>query len=260
MTGAPTLPPNLFKRKLASRERQVGLWLAMDSLFATEIVAGAGYDWLLLDMEHTGVDVARVIDHLRAAAGGTAEVVVRIPWNEPVVIKRLLDVGARSIMVPFVQSAQEAQRAVAATRYAPHGGMRGTAGNTRSSRFNRITSYFDSYRDEQCIVAQIETPVAIEAIEAIGAVDGIDALFIGPNDLASAMGHLAKPGAPEVRQLIAHALPRIRATGKAAGILNFLPDEARAHFAQGFDFVAVGSDAAILARRSEALFAEVTAE
>ncbi len=256
--NATTLHPNNFKRALAQGRKQPGLWLSLESPNVTEVVAGAGYDWLLLDMEHTCLDVSQVADHLRAARGGTAELVVRIPWNEPILVKRLLDAGVRSLMVPFVQSADDARRAVAATRYPPHG-IRGVAGNTRANGFARIKDYGTRYHEEQCIVVQVESPAAVAAISAIGAVDGIDGIFVGPNDLAANMGLFGQSGAPEVRAVIARVVESIRATGKAPGILNFNPVEARELMKMGYDFIAVGSDLATLARRTEALLAEIKA-
>lgn len=259
MTVTPTaLSPNLFKQGLAQGKKQFGLWLSLESPNVTEVMAGSGYDWLLLDMEHTCLDTSQVADHLRAARGGTAELVVRIPWNEPVIVKRLLDAGVRSIMVPFVQGAGEARRAVAATRYPPHG-IRGVSGNMRANGFSRIKDYGQRYHEEQCIIVQIESPTAVAAIAEIGAVDGIDAIFVGPNDLAANMGLYGKPGAPEVRAVIAEIHQAIRATGKAPGILNFNPAEARDLLQLGYDFIAAGSDLSILARRSEALLTELTA-
>src|SRR5450631_908910 len=203
------MPPNQFKARLAQGKRQPGLWLTLESVNATEIVAGSGYDWLLLDVEHTGLDLSQVADHIRAARGGTAELVVRIPWNEPIVMKRLLDSGVRSLMIPFVQSADEARAAVAATRYPPHG-IRGVSGNMRANHFSRLAEYGQRYADEQCIVVQIESPTAVAAIEQIAAVDGVDGLFVGPNDLAANMGFFGKTSAPEVKQVIADAVGRIR--------------------------------------------------
>lgn len=253
--GSPT-PANAFKQGLASGQKQLGLWLALDSPTATEIVAGAGYDWLLLDLEHTTIDIGQVVTHLRAAKGGTAEVVVRIPWNEPIAFKRLLDAGVRSFMVPMVQSAQEARAAVSATRYPPHG-IRGVAGNTRASNYSRNPNYFQQAHEDQCIVVQIESAKAVEAIEEIGAVDGVDALFIGPNDLASSIGFAGRTTAPEVKALIARAHEKMKGTGKGMGILNFVPADARALLQSGFTFIAVASDASIVARRSEALLQEI---
>ena len=247
---------NRFKRRLKDGSKQPGIWLTLESPTATEILAGAGYDWLLLDMEHTTVDPSQVAGHLRAAGGGTAEIAVRIPWNEPILVKRLLDAGVRTLMFPYVQSATEARAAVAATRYPPHG-IRGVSGNMRGNNYARIQDYAENYHQEQCIIVQLESPAAIAAIEEIGAVDGVDALFIGPNDLAANMGLFGKPGAPEVKALIGEAVTRILKTGKAAGILNFNIAEARALFKAGFAFVAINSDTTILARRSEAILAEL---
>ena len=256
MSPVHKLRENVFKRRLRDGSKQPGLWLTLESPNATEILAGAGYDWLLLDMEHTTVSVAQIAEHLRAASGGTAELAVRIPWNEPIMVKRLLDAGIRTLMFPCVQSAAEAKAAVAATRYPPDG-IRGVSGNMRANSYARIKDYGENYRNEQCVIVQLESPKAIAAIEEIGAVDGVDALFIGPNDLAANMGLFGKPGAPQVKALINEAIGRINGTGKAAGILNFNLPEARALFKAGFSFVAVNSDTAILARRSEAILAEV---
>lgn len=253
------LSENLFKRRLGSGAKQPGLWLTLESPNATEILAGAGYDWMLLDMEHTTVDPSQVSAHLRAAAGGTAELAVRVPWNEPVLVKRLLDVGVRTLMFPFVQSAAEAQAAVASTRYPPHG-IRGVSGTMRANSYARVKDYAQTYRQEQCVIVQLESPRAIAAIEEIAAVDGVDALFIGPNDLAAAMGLFGKSGAPEVKAVIADAIVRIKKTGKGAGILNYNIAELRALFKAGFDFIAVNSDTGILARQSEAILAQVVAD
>jgi 4-hydroxy-2-oxoheptanedioate aldolase len=250
------IPTNHFKAGLAQNRRQPGLWLTLESVNATEILAGSGYDWLLLDMEHTGVDVSQVADHIRAAKGGTAELVVRIPWNDPIIMKRLLDSGVRSFMIPFVQSADEARAAVAATRYPPHG-IRGVSGNMRANGFARFKDYIARYREEQCIVVQIESPTGIAAIAEIGAVDGVDGIFVGPNDLAANMGLFGQPGAPPVKTAISDALKKISATGKAPGILNFDVGQVRALFDDGYSFIAVGSDTSILARRSEGLLAEI---
>lgn len=256
MSANLPLPRNRLKRGLLAGAKQVGLWLTLESLTATEVAAGAGFDWLLLDLEHSCIDLSAVPQHLRAAEGGSAEVVVRVPSHDPVIVKRLLDAGLRSIMFPMVQSAADAQAVVAATRYPP-AGVRGVAGNSRANRYNRIASYFEAYQQEQCVIVQIESARGLEAIDAIGAVDGVDGLFIGPNDLAASLGHMGMPGSPPVREAIASALTRIRATGKAAGILNFNPAEARELLGKGFGFIAVGSDTGLLARGTETLLASV---
>ncbi len=246
------LPRNNFKRALKAGEAQIGLWLSMTSPVATEIVAGAGFDWMLVDMEHSANDLVEVAAHLRAAFGGSAEPVVRVPWNEPVMVKRVLDIGARSLLFPFVQSAEEARRAVAATRYPPKG-IRGVAGTTRANRYGRVKDYPKRAEEEICILVQVETQTAVAAIEAIAAVEGVDGLFIGPADLSASMGHVGNWQLPEVWQTILAAGKRIRAAGKAPGFLSAREEECRAVLDGGFQFVAVGSDVGILARQSEAL-------
>jgi 4-hydroxy-2-oxoheptanedioate aldolase len=246
------LPTNRFKRGIASGTPQIGLWLSLASPFATEIVAGAGFDWVLVDMEHSANDLPDIGHHLRAAVGGTAEPVVRPPWNEPVTVKRLLDIGVRSFLFPFVQSVEEARRAVAATRYPPNG-IRGVATATRANRYGRVPDYPRRAAEEICVLVQVETRRAMQEIEAIAAVDGVDGVFIGPSDLAADMGHLGNPQHPEVQDAILEAGRRIRAAGKAPGYLSGRDEEIRRTLDGGFTFVAVGSDVAILARQSEAL-------
>lgn len=250
-----TLAPNVFKQGLREGRKQPGLWLSLESPNATEVVAGSGFTWLMLDLEHSVLDLGDVVHHLRAARGGTAEVMVRVPWNEPIVVKRLLDAGVRTFMFPFVQSAEEARRAVAATRYPPHG-IRGFAGNSRANNYARVPGYAEIGHEQQCVVVQVETSAAVANIAEIGAVEAVDAIFVGPNDLAANMGFLARSGAPEVHAAVAEALLAIKATGKAAGMLEYNVPVAKRLFDAGYDFVAVGSDLSILARRSEALLAE----
>src|SRR5579863_9134694 len=170
------MPENRFKRAIAQGARQIGLWLSLASPAATEVAAGAGFDWVLIDMEHAPNELPDVAHHLRAAEGGTAEPVVRVPWNEPVMVKRLLDIGARSLLFPFVQSADEASRAVAATRYPPEG-IRGFAGTTRANRYGRVAGYAQRASEEICVLVQCETRKAVADIAAIAAIDGIDGIF-----------------------------------------------------------------------------------
>jgi 4-hydroxy-2-oxoheptanedioate aldolase len=246
------LPQNKFKRALAEKRTQIGLWMTMASPNATEVLAGAGFDWLLLDMEHSANDVPQLADNLRAAEGGTAEPIVRVPWNEPVIVKRVLDQGARTLLFPFVQSAEEARRAVQATRYPPRG-IRGVAGVTRATRFGRIPDYFGRAETELCILVQVETRKAVAAIEEMAAVEGIDGIFIGPADLSADYGHPNDWQRPEIWSAIIEAGQRIQKAGKAAGFLSGREDDCRKVLAAGFGFVAVGSDMGILARQSESL-------
>ncbi len=249
---------NPFKLALRDGRRQTGLWMTTGAPAVTEIAAGAGFDWLLIDMEHSPNDLLTVVDHLRAAMGGTAEPVVRVPWNEPVAVKHLLDQGARSLMFPFVQTPEEARRAVAATRYPPHG-IRGFAGTSRATRFGRRTDYPARAAEEICVVVQVETAEAIGQAAAIAAVDGVDGVFIGPNDLAANMGHLGEVGAPPVRAAIEQARTAIGSAGKAAGLLDFNEGSARARYDQGFAFIAVSGDGFLLARETQRLVASFRA-
>jgi 4-hydroxy-2-oxoheptanedioate aldolase len=181
--------------------------------------------------------------------------VVRPAWNDPVLFKRLLDIGVQSLLVPFVQNADEARRAVAATRYPP-AGIRGVATTTRAGRYGRVKDYLGRAQDEICVIVQIETRSALASLESIAAVDGVDALFIGPSDLAADMGHLGDNAHPDVRAAIDDAIRRILKVGKAAGILAPIEADARHWLELGCTFVAVGSDAGILARQTEALAAK----
>jgi 4-hydroxy-2-oxoheptanedioate aldolase len=184
--------------------------------------------------------------------------VVRAPWNDTVLIKRLLDLGVQSLLLPYVQNAEEAQRAVAAVRYPPRG-VRGVSANSRSNRFGRVKDYFARADDEICLLLQIETRAAIDQIEKMAAIDGVDCLFIGPQDLAASLGHLGNPGHPEVKAAIGEAIARIKAAGKAPGLLNFNEAEAKGWIEKGAQFVAVTSDQFLLARESAAVAARFKA-
>lgn len=248
------LPRNAFKQTLARGERQVGLWSGLCSPIAAEIIAGAGFDWIVIDGEHAPNDVPSLLAQLQAMRGGTAEPVFRIPWNDAVIVKRVLDVGARSILIPFVQSADEARKAVAATRYPPLG-IRGVAVVPRANDYGRISQYHKNAHLDICVLVQIETRAALAEIEAIAAVEGVDGIFIGPSDLAADCGHLGNPGHPEVQVAIEDAGRRIRAAGKSAGILSGSLDHVESLFEMGFNFTAVGSDVGILARNAEQIAA-----
>jgi 4-hydroxy-2-oxoheptanedioate aldolase len=240
------LQPNLFKAALADKEPQVGLWSSLCSNIVAEVLAGSGFDWILVDTEHAPNDIQDVLAQLQAMQGGTAEPVVRVAWNDTVLIKRVLDIGARSILVPFVQNAQEAAAAVAATRYPPLG-VRGVSVAPRANRYGRVPNYHANAHKDMCVLVQVETRTAISQIEAIAAVEGVDGIFIGPADLAADMGYLGNTKHPEPQAMYAEGCKRIRAAGKAAGFLTADLEEAARCFEHGFTFVAVGSDLGVLA-------------
>src|SRR5512146_359904 len=241
------LPQNAFKRALKAGKTQIGLWSSLSSSYSVEVIAGAGFDWILLDCEHSPNDLENLLTQLQAAAPYATTPVVRVPWNDMVTVKRVLDIGAQSLLVPYVCSAEEAKAAVAAVRYPP-GGVRGVAGTTRATRFGRIKDYARRAQEELCLLVQIETRAALDNLEAICAIDGIDGVFIGPADLHASLGYPGEIANPQVKPLIDEAVRRIRKAGKAPGILT--PSEADArHWLQcGALFVAVGADVGILAR------------
>ena len=246
------LPRNSFKRALAAGRTQIGLWSSLSSNYSVEVIAGAGFDWLLLDMEHSPNDLESLLAQLQAAASYAAHPVVRVPWNDMVSIKRVLDVGAQSLLVPYVSSAAEARAAVSFTRYPPQG-VRGVAGTTRATRFGRIRDYARHAHEEICVLVQVETQLALDNIEAICATDGVDGVFIGPADLHASLGHPGEIANPKVKPVIDEAVRRIRKAGKAPGILTPSEDDARHWLDCGALFVAVGADVAILARGAETL-------
>lgn len=254
-TTSVILAPNAFKAALVEGKQQIGLWSALCSTIVAEIIAASGFDWIVIDTEHAPNGVPEVLSQLQAMARGTAEPVVRCAWNDAVQIKRILDVGARSLLVPFVQNADEARRAVAATRYPPRG-IRGVAGAPRANLYGRVADYHLNAHEEICVLVQVETLAALAEIEAIASVEGVDGIFIGPADLAAALGHLASPHHPEVQAVIADSCARCRSAGKAAGILTSDADEAARYLQSGFTFVAVGSDLGVLAKGAEGLAAQ----
>ena len=249
------LPRNEFKRALLAGRQQIGLWVSLASAYSTEIVAGSGFDWLLFDAEHSPNDPTTILPQLQAAAAYPVTAIVRPAWNDKVLIKRYLDIGAQSLLVPYVQTVEEAEAAVAAVRY-PLRGIRGVAGVTRASRYGRVADYTARAEEELCLLVQIETRLGLDNLEKIACIDGVDGVFIGPADLAAGLGHLGQQGHSEVQSAIQDAIKRIRACGKPAGILT--PDEAtaRKYIEWGTTFTAVGLDALLLARESEKLAAK----
>ena len=248
------LPVNNFKRSLVAGRQQIGLWVSLASAYSAELVAGSGFDWLLIDTEHSPNEVDTTLAQLQAVATSTASAIVRPAWNDKVLIKRHLDIGAQTLLVPYVQTAEEAAAAVAAVRFPP-GGVRGVAGMTRATRFGRVADYVKRADEELCLLVQVETRQGLDALEAIARTDGVDGVFIGPADLAAGLGHPGDMAHADVQSAIRAAIARIRDCGKAAGILATDDASARRYIEWGTTFTAVGMDAMILARETERLAA-----
>ncbi len=251
-----TLPVNHFKHALAEGRQQLGLWNTIPGSLVAEALAGAGYDWIVIDTEHSLTDVPDTLAMLQAMAPYPVSAVVRPANNDAVLIKRLLDFGAQTLIVPYVQNADEARAAVAAMRYAPRG-MRGMAGMTRASRFGNVKDYAKRAEEELCLLVQVETSEALGQIDAIAAVDGVDGLFIGPADLAASMGHPGELGHKDVVAAIEDGIRRIVAAGKPAGILTLDPVFARKCMGWGTTFTALGMDIALMVNAAKALVADV---
>ncbi|MGA2551080.1 MAG: HpcH/HpaI aldolase/citrate lyase family protein [Burkholderiaceae bacterium] len=249
------VPENRFKRGLQSGKMQLGLWSSLANHLSVEVLAHAGFDWLLLDTEHAPNELPMVVNQLLAAGGGTAQPIVRPPWNDTVTLKRFLDAGVQSFLVPFVQSAEEAQRAVAATRYPPRG-VRGFAAGSRASQYGRMKDYFGTCEAQICVLVQVENQLGLKNLEAIAGVEGVDGIFIGPGDLSADLGHLGDPGHPEVQRVIEDAIARLGACRMPAGILTSRRELARRYIDLGCLFVAVGSDIGLLTQGASALVAE----
>ncbi|CAI1793934.1 4-hydroxy-2-oxoheptanedioate aldolase [Serratia marcescens] len=244
---------NHFKRALQEKRPQIGLWLGLCSSYSAELLAGAGFDWLLIDGEHAPNNVQTVLGQLQAVAPYPSQPVVRPPWNDAVIIKQLLDVGAQTLLIPMIQNAEQARDAVRATRYPPHG-VRGVGSAlARASRWNRVPDYLQQADEQMCVLVQIETREAVKNLDAILQVDGVDGVFIGPADLSADMGFAGNPQHPEVQRTIDDAIARIRAAGKAPGILMANKAPAQRYLEAGALFVAVGVDTTLLARAAEAL-------
>ena len=248
------LPHNPFKKALAEGRAPIGLWASLPSPYAVEVIAGAGFDWLLIDTEHTPADIETVLAELQAASAYGSHPVVRLPWNDFVAVKRYLDIGALTLMIPQIADAKEARAAVEAMRYPPRG-IRGVGGTTRATRFGRVADYARHAEEQLCLLVQVETREALDQIEAIAAVDGVDGIFIGPADLHASFGFVGERANPEVMARIDDGIRRIRAAGKAPGILTSSEPDAKHWLALGAQFVAVGSDVGLLARSADALIA-----
>ena len=250
------LPDNLFKHAIQDGQQQVGMWISLCSPFAAEMVAPAGFDWVVLDMEHAPNNLDNVLGQLQAFKPHHTTALVRPEWNDPVLIKRLLDLGAEGLVLPMIQSVEEAEQAIAATRYPPRG-IRGVSGSTRANHFGRVTDYFSRIEDELPVILQLETQHAMAQAEAIADVDGVSGIFFGPADIAADLGYLGKPMEPAVWDVILPVAKKLMAKGVPVGTLVMDADFAKKLLGEGFTFVACGMDAALLTRGSDALLAKV---
>ena len=245
-------PPNAFRAALLAHKPLIGCWCSLANPNTAEVLGLAGFDWLLIDGEHAPNDVTSLVPQLMALKDSSSAPVVRPPWNEPVIIKRLLDAGFHNFLMPFVESADQARAAVAATRYPPRG-IRGVSVSQRSNRFGTAPDYLRIIDDNIAVMVQIESRGGLEAVDAITAVDGIDGIFVGPQDLAAALGHLGNPAHPDVQAAMKHVFQRAVAGGKSAGTLAPVEADARRYMEWGATFVAVGSDLGLFRSATQAL-------
>lgn len=245
---------NEFKAALRSGKPQLGIWSSLCSPLVAEMLAQSAFDWVLFDAEHSPVEIAGLLPLLQAAGNGTASAVVRPPWNDPVLIKRALDIGALTLILPFVQTPDEAFQAVQSTSYPPRG-IRGVAGATRASGYGRAPDYLTQASSQICTIVQVETSQALAHLPEIAATPGLDGVFIGPSDLSASLGHLGQPGHPDVQAKIRDAAAIIKAAGKAPGILATSIPDAKRYLSWGYLFVACGVDIKLLQMGVDALHA-----
>ena len=246
---------NPFKRAIEAGRPQIGFWQALASSYTAEICAGAGFDWLLFDWEHAPNDLPLLLAQLQAVAAYPVEAVVRLPAGDAALIKQVLDLGARTLLVPMVETAEQAAHLVRATRYPPLGSPGIGSAIGRAGRWGRAPNYLHEAADDICLLLQVETLKGLEELGEIASVKGVDGIFIGPSDLSAALGHIGNPGHPEVRAAIDAGIRRIRSAGKAAGILMADERRARECLDLGVTFLAVGTDVTVLARGAERLAA-----
>ncbi|GDX56770.1 5-keto-4-deoxy-D-glucarate aldolase [Comamonadaceae bacterium] len=244
--------PNSFKRDLLAGKRLIGCWASLSSAISTEVLGLAGFDWLLLDGEHSPNDVISFIPQLMALKDSVSAPIVRPASNNVVEIKRLLDAGFYNFLVPFIETTEQASAAVAATRYPPQG-VRGVSVSQRNNRYGTLPDYFKGINEQICVLVQIESRLGVAEASNIAAVPGVDCVFVGPSDLAAAYGHLGNPGHPAVQGAIAEVFAAAQAAGKPLGILAPAEADARRYLAMGASFVGVGSDLGLFRNASQAL-------
>lgn len=244
---------NAFKAAIREKRQQIGLWLDMAEPIAAEIAGHAGFDWLVIDGEHGPNNLRSIVAQLQALSASSSEPVVRPPMGETWMIKQMLDIGARTLLIPMVDTAEQAQELVRAVRYAPQGKRGMGAAIARASGYGTITDYVETAAEEICLLVQAETRHAIDNIEAIAAVDGVDGIFVGPADLSADLGYRGRIDVPEVQAVIEDAIRRIVAAGKPAGILTFDETLNRRYMELGASFVAVGADVTLFSNAMKTL-------
>lgn len=244
--------PNQFRKDLIAGKKLIGCWCSLASPITTEVLGLAGFDWLLLDGEHSPNDVLSFVPQLMALKDSPSAPVVRPQWNDTVQIKRLLDAGFHNFLIPFVQSADDARAAVAATRYPPQG-VRGLSVSQRNNRYGTVKDYFKVVNDNIAVMVQIENMTGVEAIDEICGVEGVDGVFIGPGDLSATMGYIGNPAHPEVQAVIARICTSAKAHGTPVGILAPAEADARRYLEMGISFIAVGSDLGVFRNATQAL-------
>ncbi len=237
--------------KASGSRPAMGTWILSAHPLVAEAMGHAGFDWAVVDMEHGPADIAAVMGMLQALSSTRLVPVVRVPSNEPVAVKRVLDAGAHTVMFPFVQTAEEARAAVAATRYPPEG-VRGMVGMSRATRFGTAPQALRQANRTVGVIVQIESAEAVQAAEEIAAVPGVDALFVGPADLSASLGLPGEVAAPRVLEAMGHAMAAARRAGKPIGTIGDLPQAVAQYRAMGFDFLAIGSDLGLMMRGAEA--------
>jgi 4-hydroxy-2-oxoheptanedioate aldolase len=249
------MPINRFKQRLKSGEAQIGLWLGLADAYCAELAANAGFDWLLIDGEHAPNDLRGMLSQLQAIAPYTSQAIIRPVIGDTAIIKQVLDIGAQTLLVPMVESAEQAQELVRSIHYPPQGTRGVGSALARASGWNSIPGYLDQADAQMCLLVQIENREGLANLDAIAAVDGVDGIFIGPADLSASMGYRGNPGHPEVQGAIEDAIARIQRAGKAAGILSADQKLAKRYIELGAAFVAVGVDTTVLMRGLQTLAA-----
>ena len=250
------LTSNKFNQAMTNNKKQLGLWISLSNNFAAEVVADAGYDWVLIDMEHSPNDYFSVLSQLQVFASRPVTAIVRPQWNDPVVVKRLLDLGVGGLLFPMIQNVEDAQKAVASTRYPPSG-IRGVSGATRATKFGRISDYVNRIEQETTVLVQLESVRAVENAQKIAAVDGVTGVFFGPADIAADMGVVGQPMHEKVWQLIKPVAQNLTDKGVPVGTLVLNPGFAAQLLNAGFTYVACGIDTVLLANAADSLLIEV---